>query len=1264
MQTMNTKYAPAKIVLYDGDGTKEIYNDGGRIKHISIRTNSYDGNVVGIGGVYSPQCTVIIQEEAGIELGTAFELYYEISGEWKNEGVFFVNDEPEYSGGDMSFTAGGILERYRNVIFEFEDFYRTNRTTTVKDVVAKVNEILGLDVSKKINIPSADFGKWEISCPLRQTQGNNYLPSLGGESKITIGELLAGLAVMYGGNVIERDGAIYLSSVFSALGVEAFDISDCFPGFSLSKRSYALQMIKVSSIPSVKKQADYPELGLMDMEWLVYSGTSRMSRAIYRKEKDQINSDITYTQSVECDWAGTYVYADDGSPVGPIFSETYSQGNMPYHTGELSFAGINKDLQAGEIIQLRIDEDTTIPFMIGEVSLEWDGGFTTTISCDFGIDASSGEHKSQTTSSYESEQNATSGMVQRNNAVYADTILSNVARISELFAKTLTADEAFIGELTANKAFIEELTASTAFIEDLKANAITTEYIKSATAEIGYLTAEEADLGYAKIDLANIKEASITDAMIRNATIGFEKVNRSFIGNLTVSTEFVNAIRGITASFGYLDADKADLRYANITFGNIDTANIDVAEVANLFTQVGIIDRATISNGKITGTLDAVNVKIDAGSISMGTLDCGTIDVTNLKAASITVGQINGYQIAPGAIDMSNLSQAVTGQIGAAQATADSKNTIFYQTTAPPGTHKVNDVWFDTDDANKMYGWNGTSWSDKQFGTNAISDAAITNAKISNLDAGKITTGYLSAQRIAANTIQSAMISSGAVTSAKISSGAVTTDKLSVGTGGNIYATGYDMFEQITNQTLQYAITGASATIDTSRHYIGTRCLKISSTNASNYTYLGYSGNGYGCVPVVSGKTYIVSAYMMSSTPLTAKMYAIGHESIDSVNRVVSGQGSFSVGTSWSRVFFRFTASSSYPYISIRIDGGGNGTTLWVDAIQIETGTASQSPSDFKPAGTTLISGGRIITNSITAAQIDVNNLFAQNITASGSITGAKLYGTYAEITNGKVGIFSITQYALTYESADYKSTLDRAGLTLGLKYGGSSALNNYSTYKASGITCRYQEGGDYVFRVDTNKTGALLIDNVIAPETAHSGTVGTLSKPFGTGYFDTVRGGSTGNLTLTAPGGQVFMGGGAIRPSADIYPQSNNTCRIGWPTYRFLEVNATTVNATKFAISTGTLTPVSCTIQESFLYKIGNIVFMHVVFTSTRTENGGYEFIKFPNGYAPKSTQHDNILANNGKYVVAILKTNGSLQIDWASGMGGIRYTTCYVAA
>ncbi len=101
----------------------------------------------------------------------------------------------------------------------------------------------------------------------------------------------------------------------------------------------------------------------------------------------------------------------------------------------------------------------------------------------------------------------------------------------------------------------------------------------------------------------------------------------------------------------------------------------------------------------------------------------------------------------------------LTGAIAAAQTTADGKNTVYYSSTMPTGgTYRVNDIWFDTDDDNKMFLFDGSAWEPVQFGENAIADLAITNAKIadaainnakiSNLDAGKITTGVLAAERI------------------------------------------------------------------------------------------------------------------------------------------------------------------------------------------------------------------------------------------------------------------------------------------------------------------------------------------------------------------------------------------------------------------------------------------------------------------------------------------------------------------------------------
>lgn len=67
-----------------------------------------------------------------------------------------------------------------------------------------------------------------------------------------------------------------------------------------------------------------------------------------------------------------------------------------------------------------------------------------------------------------------------------------------------------------------------------------------------------------------------------------------------------------------MTAENADLKYANITLGNIDTAKIDKAKIGILLNEIGLIDRATIVDGHITGFLDAV--EINAKSITVGTM--------------------------------------------------------------------------------------------------------------------------------------------------------------------------------------------------------------------------------------------------------------------------------------------------------------------------------------------------------------------------------------------------------------------------------------------------------------------------------------------------------------------------------------------------------------------------------------------------------------------------------------------------------------------
>ena len=49
--------------------------------------------------------------------------------------------------------------------------------------------------------------------------------------------------------------------------------------------------------------------------------------------------------------------------------------------------------------------------------------------------------------------------------------------------------------------------------------------------------------------------------------------------------------------------------------------------------------------------------------------------------------------------------------VATAQTTADGKNTVYYSPTMPTGgTYKANDIWFDTDNSNKMYLHDGSAW--------------------------------------------------------------------------------------------------------------------------------------------------------------------------------------------------------------------------------------------------------------------------------------------------------------------------------------------------------------------------------------------------------------------------------------------------------------------------------------------------------------------------------------------------------------------------
>jgi len=86
-----------------------------------------------------------------------------------------------------------------------------------------------------------------------------------------------------------------------------------------------------------------------------------------------------------------------------------------------------------------------------------------------------------------------------------------------------------------------------------------------------------------------------------------------------------------------------------------------------------------------------------------------------------------------------------SSQAVAAQTSANGKNTINYSSSTPSGSGiNVGDIWWQYSGSTLIgqWSWNGSSWN----------PAPITNSVISNLDAGKITTGILNAIEINAGT--------------------------------------------------------------------------------------------------------------------------------------------------------------------------------------------------------------------------------------------------------------------------------------------------------------------------------------------------------------------------------------------------------------------------------------------------------------------------------------------------------------------------------
>ena len=237
--------------------------------------------------------------------------------------------------------------------------------------------------------------------------------------------------------------------------------------------------------------------------------------------------------------------------------------------------------------------------------------------------------------------------------------------------------------------------------------------------------------------------------------------------------------------------------------------------------------------------------------------------------------------------------------ISTAQSTANGKNTVYYSTSAPGSTpNTAGDIWWQYSSGivvGQFVGAGGTSWT----------SAPIGNAVIANLDAGKITTGFLD---VAGSVV---------ITSDKTKSG--NQARIEINSNGFFAYNGTTATVSITNTGTALftgSITGSTITGGTIKTAASGQRIELVSTNANNiYFYDNFSTN-YGLISVTDYGLYMYGPG--SDLGLGAKMQLYSDQN---PTAALAGLVSMTAGGSGD-VLFTTTTNN------LRIDGATTAVSL------------------------------------------------------------------------------------------------------------------------------------------------------------------------------------------------------------------------------------------------------------------------------------------------------------------------------------------------
>ena len=205
-----------------------------------------------------------------------------------------------------------------------------------------------------------------------------------------------------------------------------------------------------------------------------------------------------------------------------------------------------------------------------------------------------------------------------------------VVREQVLEVQRVVADKATIKDLEAERARIEELVADNAVIKgrvsaseadigELKTNnAKITGRLDANEASIKKLDAEKLTAKDAELKYATVEKLQATDAKVGNletdnvSVKGRLNAAEGNIKNLNADNVAINKhLSANDADIKSLRAEKLNAKDADIKYANIDFSNIGIAAMEKFYSESGLIKNVVVGDQTITGELVGVTIRGD-----------------------------------------------------------------------------------------------------------------------------------------------------------------------------------------------------------------------------------------------------------------------------------------------------------------------------------------------------------------------------------------------------------------------------------------------------------------------------------------------------------------------------------------------------------------------------------------------------------------------------------------------------------------------------